>query len=196
VLLLAVDSARERRPPPAARAWTVGTAVTGLLLVSLSGGGGDGSPHGTAGILLALGSGAAYALSAEAAGPLSRQHDSLATTTVTMGVAAVVLVPIGTVPVILNGGTAWTWDGWSWLLLAHLGIVTMALAYGMLFAGLRTTASGTAVVATLVEPVTALALAAVVLGEGLRATGVLGSVLVVAAIGSLGRRPAAQPPPQ
>ena len=40
-------------------------------------------------------------------------------------------------------------------LLLTLGALTMALAYGLLYAGLRTTTGSAAVVATLVEPVTA-----------------------------------------
>ena len=45
--------------------------------------------------------------------------------------------------------------------------MTLAVAYGLLYAGLRTVEGSAAVVATLLEPVTAAVLAAVVLGERL-----------------------------
>ncbi len=195
VLLLAVASVRRRRLPSTGQAVPVVVAVAGLFLVGLAGTGGATSSYAGWGILAALGSGAAYALSAEAARPLSQGHDTLTLTTVTMTIAAVVLVPLGTIPVQVLGGRAVTSDAPSWLLIAYLGVVTMALAYAMLFAGLRTTPSGTAVVATLTEPVTAVLLAAAVLSERLTPAGVLGALLIVVAIGSLGRQPA-EPPPQ
>ena len=43
-----------------------------------------------------------------------------------------------------------------WSLIGYLGLVTMAVAYALLFTGLRSTPSGSAVVATLLEPVTAV----------------------------------------
>jgi DME family drug/metabolite transporter len=105
---------------------------------------------------------------------LTQQDDLLTLTTVTMGFAALVLIPAGTVPVVLADGVTWTGNARSWLLFAYLGAVTMALAYALLYAGLRTTSSRTAVVATLVEPVTALLLAALVLEEGLKLSGIVG----------------------
>ena len=166
VLLLVVTSTRQCRLPGAGHVVTVGAAVLGLVLVGLAGTGGGEASHAGLGVLAALGSGAAYAFSAEVAAPLSREHDTLTLTTVTMCVAAVVLVPMGTLPVRVAGGTTWTSDVPSWLLIAYLGVVTMALAYALLFAGLRTTPSGTAVVATLVEPVTAVLLAGVRAARG------------------------------
>jgi DME family drug/metabolite transporter len=64
----------------------------------------------------------------------------------------------------------------------------MAFAYVLLYAGLRSTPSGTAVVATLLEPVTAVLIAVLLLGESLSAAGWLGCLLILGAIGSLGRR--------
>ena len=76
----------------------------------------------------------------------------------------------------------------TWAGLVDLGSVTMALAYVLLFAGRRTTASGSVAVATLLEPVTAVVIAVLVLGETLTPAGMLGSLLILAAIGSLGLR--------
>ena len=58
----------------------------------------------------------------------------------------------------------------------------------------RTTPSGAAVVATLLEPVTAVLIAVLFLGERLTVAGVVGALLIGVAIGSLGRRE--RPAPQ
>src|SRR5690349_17437172 len=53
----------------------------------------------------------------------------------------------------------------------------MTVAYALLYTGLRTTSSGTAVVATLVEPVTAVLIAVLLLDEHLSAVGLVGALL-------------------
>ena len=188
VLLLVVASARAGRPPAPSESLTVGTAVLGLLLVSTTG---SGDAHATLsgwGLLAALGSGAAYALSAEVGGALTKAHDALAVTTCTTFVVAAVLVPGGLGIALLRGQSMTTTDAESWALVVYLGVVTMAFAYVLLYAGLRSTPSGTAVVATLLEPVTAVLIAVFFLGETLSVAGALGCLLILAAIGSLGRR--------
>lgn len=195
VLLLVLGSTRRRRLPSLAQSLTVSAAVGGLVLVTLAGSGGAHGPNAVLGIAAALGSGAAYALSADVAAPLSQRLDTLTVTTATMCVAAAVLVPSGLALALLREETLTTTLPGSWLLIAYLGVVTMAFAYALMFAGLRTTPSGTAVVATLLEPVTAVLLAALLLHERLTVTGVIGILLIVTAIGGLGRRDA-PPPPQ
>jgi DME family drug/metabolite transporter len=196
VLLLFVGSAQQRRLPSSARVLTVTMAVVGLLLVSLVGGGREHASNPTLGLLTALGSGAAYALSAEVAGPLSQRLDTLTITTATMSVAGAALVPGGLMLAYLRGEALTTADTSSWLLIVYLGVVTMAVAYALLFTGLRSTPSGAAVVATLLEPVTAVLIAVLFLGEQLTAAGVLGALLIVAAIGGLGRTEDKMQPPQ
>ena len=188
VLLLLLAVTRTRRPPSRAEALTVGTALVGLLLVSAGGGGDAHAPHPVWGVLAALGSGAAYALSAELGGSLTSEHDALTVTSCTTAVVAAVLVPGGLGLAALRGESLGTPDRQTWVLVAYLGVVTMAFAYVLLYAGLRSTPSGTAVVATLLEPVTAVLLAVLFLGETLSVAGVVGSLLILAAIGSLGRR--------
>lgn len=195
VLLLVVSSAQRRRLPSGGRTLTVLMAVVGLLLVSLVGGGSDHPANPVLGILAALGSGAAYALSADVAAPLSQRLDTLTVTTATMTVAGVVLVPSGLLTAYLRGRPLTTTDATTWLLVVYLGVVTMAVAYALLFTGLRTTPSGSAVVATLLEPVTAVVIAVAFLGEHLTVAGVVGSLLILAAIASLGGQ-AEEPPPQ
>lgn len=187
VLLLVLESVRHWRPPPASRLLTVAIAIVGLLLVSVVGGVGNQAPNPVLGVLAALASGAAYALSTEIAAPLSRRLDILTVTVATISVAGAVLVPGGLVSVHLRGETIMTTDVFSWLLIAYLGLVTMTVAYALLYTGLRTAPSGAAVIATLVEPVTAVLIAVLLLGEQLSAAGIVGAVLIVAAIAGLGR---------
>jgi DME family drug/metabolite transporter len=194
VFLQLVHAVRERRPPPPGEVLTVCAALAGLLLISVAGGGQTDAPHPVLGVVAVLAAGTAYAVSAELLGPL-KQHDPLGVATVTMSVAAVVLVVSGLAVTVTRSDPLSTGDGATWLLLGYLGVGTMALAYVLLFAGLRTTPSRTAVVATLLEPVTAVVIAVLLLGEHLTLAGAAGAVLILVAIGSLGlRRP--EPAPQ
>ena len=195
VLLLFVSGAQRRRLPSGGHSLTVLIAVVGLLLVSLVGGGSDHPASPVLGTLAALGSGAAYGLSAEVAAPLTRRLDTLTVTTATMSVAAVIVVPGGLVTAYLRGQPLTTADPATWLLVVYLGVVTMAIAYALLFTGLRTTPSGSAVVATLLEPVTAVLIAVAFLDEYLTVAGVVGSLLILTAIASLGRD-SEEPQPQ
>jgi drug/metabolite transporter, DME family len=196
VLLLVAGSVQQRRTPAPGELLTVATALVGLALVSLVGGAGDAPGNAGLGIVAALGSGTAYAVSTDAGAPLSRTHDALTVTTATMSVAAAVLVPGGLVAASARGEAMTTTHLGSWLLLVYLGVVTMAFAYVLLFAGLRSTTSGAAVVATLLEPVTAVLIAVALLGERLTAAGMAGAVLILAAIATSAHRSDEAPPPQ
>jgi DME family drug/metabolite transporter len=195
VLLLVIASLRERRLPRLSQTLTVGTALLGLVLVSSTGASGVGTTYPGWGLLAALCSGTAYALAAEAGGPLTRTFDALSVTTCTTLVLAVVLVVGGVGVTLLRGQPVLSTDPVSWLLMAYLGIVTLAFAYVLYYHGLGSTPSGTAVVATLAEPVTAVLIAALFLGETLSKAAVLGCLLILGAIGSLGGR-AERPPAQ
>lgn len=202
VLLLVVDAVRRRRAPAAGQVVTVGAALVGLVLVSVAGGSGSGADgggeasHALLGVLAALGSGTAYAVSTHVGAPLSREHDALAITTVTMIVAAGVLVPGGLLAAYVRGEPMATTDAGAWALLVYLGVVTMAFAYVLLYAGLRSTTSGSAVVATLLEPVTAVVIAVVLLRERPGAAVIIGTLLILAAIATLTRQVEPEPPPQ
>lgn len=194
VLLLVLGSVQRRRPPSAGEVFTVVVAVTGLLLVSLAGDAHSEAPHPVLGLLAALGSGTCYALSTETSAPLSRQLDTMALTTTATFVVGAALIPSGLVVAWLRGDRLLTGDAGSWLLIGYLGAVTLALGYALLYSGLRTTSSGAVVVATLLEPVTAVLIAVVFLGERLTIAGIAGALLIGVAIGSLGRRE--RPAPQ
>ncbi|WP_353616687.1 DMT family transporter [Arthrobacter sp. AQ5-05] len=189
VLLLVVKGIRTRSLPPAANLITVVVAVVGLCLVGLSGSEVSAAPHPVAGLLAALVSGAAFALSTDFAVPLARTLDSFPLTVITMGAAAACLIPAGLVLAWVNHEPLGTTHTGTWMLVIYLGVITMALAYGLLYAGLRTTSSGTAVVATLLEPVTAVLIAVLFLGDRPTPASAVGFFLIVAAIATLGRAP-------
>lgn len=187
VLLLVLTSLQRRQRPAAREVLTVGAAVAGLALVGLAKTGGGQGPLWL-GLVTAIGSGCAYALSAEVSADLTRRFDALAITTTTMSVAAAVLVPGGLLLAWRRGEALVTGDAATWALLGYLGVVTMALAYVLLFAGLRSTPSGAAVVVTLLEPVTAVLIAVTWLGERLTLPAAAGSLLILVAIGTIGLR--------
>jgi drug/metabolite transporter, DME family len=196
VLLTVVESIRRRRRPTTTRLLVLLAALGGLLLVSLTAGTGDTGPHPALGVLLAIGSGTAYAVATELGRPLAQLAGPLALTTTTTTVGAVVLLPFGLVASAGDGRLASS-DPVVVAILVYLGVLTMALAYGLLYAGLRTTTGSAAVIATLLEPVTAAVVAAAVLDERLGALGVVGTLLILAAVAGLGgeEEPVAVPPP-
>ncbi|MFL4475946.1 DMT family transporter [Paeniglutamicibacter sp. MACA_103] len=189
VLLLVLKAFRSRALPRAGALATVAVALAGLVLVSLSGTEVSAAPHPVPGVIAALFSGTAFALATDSAVPLARVLDPFALTVITMIVAAACLVPAGLVLAAVNAEPLGTTDAGSWLLVVYLGVVTMALAYGLLYAGLRTTSSANAVVATLLEPATAVLLAVSFLGDQPTVASTLGFFLIIAAIATLGRRP-------
>ena len=67
-------------------------------------------------------------------------------------------------------------------LLVALGTGPTAVAYTLFFRGLRSAAASTAALLTLLEPLTATVLAAVLLGERLSVTGIAGAVVIATAV--------------
>jgi DME family drug/metabolite transporter len=187
VLLAVVDLLRARRRTvtrgTVRLTLVVGAALSGLVLVSAASGANAVGPRPVLGLLLAIASGSVYAGTTALGSTVlaSDGVDPLALTTVATTAGAAGLVPVA----LLGGGPFLASDPTTLGTLAYLGIFTMALAYGLFYAGLRTTRSGAAVVATLLEPVTAAVAAAVVLGERLGPTGIVGSVLILAAVAGL-----------
>jgi drug/metabolite transporter, DME family len=67
-------------------------------------------------------------------------------------------------------------------LLTALGTGPTAVAYTLYFRGLRSTAAGTAALLALLEPLTGVVLAALILGDRLGPTGIAGAVILAAAV--------------
>jgi DME family drug/metabolite transporter len=196
VLLTVLDVVRRGRRPSGTRLLVLAAALGGLLLVSVTSGSGETGPRPLLGVLLALGSGTAYAAATELGRPLAQVAGPLALTTTTTTIGTLFLAPFGLVAA-LGPDRLVTTDPAAATGLLYLGVVTMALAYGLLYAGLRTTTGSSAVIATLLEPVTAAVAAALVLDERLGALGVAGTLLILAAVAGLGSEedPVSVPPP-
>ena len=194
VLVTAVECLRDRRLPGRGSVGVLVLAVTGLVLVSSTAGLGETGPRPVLGVVLAVLSGTTYALTTMVAESIAGTTTPLALTSVATAAGACALVPLGLwgargdAPLV-------TTDPVVLVTLAYLGVFTMALAYLLLYAGLRTTTGSAAVVASLLEPVTAAVVAALVLDERLGAAGIVGTLLILAAVAGLGRREAPPVPP-
>ena len=178
VLLTTWEHARRRTVPTPVEAAILIAAIGGLLLVS--GGGTDGD-RPTLGIVLALASGTTYALTTVVGERLAATESALSVTACTTVFGTLFLVPFA----VLAGGPAFAGGVRVGLLLGYLGVMTLALAYALLYAGLRTTKASTATIASLLEPVTAAVAAAVLLDERIGPLGVAGTALILAAVAGL-----------
>jgi DME family drug/metabolite transporter len=181
VLLTVAESVTARRLPNRKRVLVLMAALGGLALVSTAAGLSVTGPQPILGVLLAAASGSAYALATSLGRPLTKVTSPLALTTVTSSVGAIALLPLG----LLATGPHTSSDPEVIGLLVYLGVMTLAVAYGLLYAGLRTVLGSAAVVATLLEPVTAAVLAAVVLDERLGVLGIVGAALILVAVAGL-----------
>jgi DME family drug/metabolite transporter len=190
VLLTVAEAVRHRRAPARGRLGVLGAALTGLVLVSVAGHESVTGPAPVAGVLLAVASGTTYAVTTAAGGSVSRGSSPVVLTSGMTLVGAGVLLPC----LALVDGPRVTTDPVALAWLAYLGALTMALAYVLLYSGLRVVAPSTAVTASLVEPVTAAVAAAVVLEEPLGPVAAVGILLVLGAVAGLGRPAAAAGP--
>lgn len=194
VLVTAAECVRDRRLPSGRAVGVLVLALTGLVLVSSTAGLGETGPHPVLGVLLAAASGATYAVTTMLAERIAATTTPLALTTVATGAGALALMPLGIwgargeAPLVTTDTTAVA-------TLIYLGLFTMALAYLLLYAGLRTTTGSAAVVASLLEPVTAAVVAAVLLDERLGVLGIVGTVLILGAVAGLDRRETPVTPP-
>lgn len=188
VLVTLVAVARGRERIDAALAATLLAALAGTALVVLrEGGPATGVPAGTvwAGVLFSVASAVLYAGFTLVSGRLSL---ALGAGPATMGLTLVAAVVMG-----LSGFVqplAWPGDvpPEAWLL--YLGLVTAALALLAFSWGAARLSPTALTVATLVEPLTAVLLAALLLGQSLSAAQWLGAGLMIASIAALGRRDA------
>lgn len=173
VLAAVVLGARPR--PVALVCVAVATAGTVLTIGPVEGG-------QTTGVLLGLGSAAAYALYIVLSSSAAQGVGPFATAAVVMGSCAVVydVAAISTGAVLPSRAAAW-------LALVAVALVSTVVAVSAFFAALeRLGPSDTAVVST-VEPVVSVGVAALVLGERLGPVQVAGGVLVLLAVLALAR---------
>jgi drug/metabolite transporter, DME family len=165
------------------RRWLAATAVTiaggGLLVFSGAGAGGSVSVVGVAASLTAGASYAVYAIASKLM--ILRGVHSTVSLAWPFTLGALVLLPF-----VAGEPLEWVVSGRGVLMLAHLGVLTVGLAYYLYGWGLRTLDTSTAVTLTLAEPVTAALLAVMVLDERLRPTGWVGAALVMVGLAMVG----------
>jgi DME family drug/metabolite transporter len=134
------------------------------------------------GVALALLAGTLYAtntLVGRTLGRAGRVHP-LQTATLGFAFGALVLLVLA-----LASGLVLTYPLAGWLRLAYLGLFPTAVGYGIFFMGMRTTSASAASIATLVEPLTATLIAVTLLHEPLSPQALLGSGLLLGAMGLL-----------
>lgn len=171
----------ERSKPSGAWAIATTLAAVGVALMALSGSAGTVSVPG---VLLALGAGASYAVYTLAS---KRLLDAGASAERVMA-GVFTLGALLLVPVLIVGNLEWLTTPEGLTMAVWLGAVPTALAYILFAHGLRLLPANEVATLTLVEPVTAAALGAMVLGERPSTQAVLGIALVIAGLAVLAVR--------
>lgn len=175
VCVAAFDWLTTRRMPARRTLVALGLALAGLTL--LMGGSLDIGPSGTLGVVLALGAGAAFAgitvVNREAVPGLG----PVELTAWAFAVGGVILVPAAFIPGL--GAPA---DAHGWVLALAMGVLVTALSYVLFLIGLRTVPPFVATVVTLLEPLVATVVAAIVLAERLGPWGIAGGAVLGAAV--------------
>jgi DME family drug/metabolite transporter len=152
-------------------------ALVGLvLLVGISAGADTGTTV-VVGALLAVGSALGYAVVTLAGAGVPA---GIPVTLAGFAGGALLLTPLA-----LATGLRFTTDPVALAVLIYLGVVPSALAYALFFRGLQTVPGAVASIVTLLEPLTATALATAFLGERLSLGALAGGLLVLAAVAGL-----------
>lgn len=152
-------------------------ALVGLVLLVGVSAGADTGTTVVLGALLAVGSALGYAVVTLAGAGVPA---GIPVTLVGFAGGALLLTPVA-----LAVGLRLTTDPVALGVLLYLGAVPSALAYGLFFTGIRSVPGAVASIVTLLEPLTATALATAFLGERLSPGALAGGVLVLAAVAGL-----------
>ncbi|MGG2464919.1 DMT family transporter [Streptomyces sp. RGM 3693] len=159
----------------------VGGALSGLLVLVLGDGAATVRP---AGVGYALLSAAACAVMTLATRRFGRggSSDPYASTVSAFAVGTLCLLPLAAA----EGLWPHLHDlGRSLVLLAYIAAIPTALAYGLYFAGLAAVRAATASVISLIEPVSAAAIAVLFLGEHLTTSTAAGTAVLLTAVAAL-----------
>jgi drug/metabolite transporter, DME family len=160
-----------------------GLACAGVCLLTL--GGGSGGEVSAPGIALALAAGAGYAGYAVIGKHLlDRGGTPEGVMAAVFGTGALLLLPT-----LAVAPTGELFSAQGLTLAVYLGAVTTALAYVLFAKGLQQIGASETATLTLAEPVTAMALGIVVLGERPTAAGAAGAALVLGGLALLALRP-------
>ncbi len=152
-------------------------ALVGLVLLVGVSAGADSGTTVVLGALIAVGSALGYAVVTLAGAGVP---EGIPVTLVGVAGGALLLTPVA-----LAAGMQFTGDPVALGVLLYLGAVPTALAYGLFFTGIRSVPGAVASIVTLLEPLTATALATAFLGERLSPGALAGGALVLAAVAGL-----------
>ena len=178
VMVMAVERATGRRRFDRRAVITIVLALTGLgLLVGLPPAGLS-LPAVLAGAGLALVSATAFSVITLLGARRVPDLDDVTMTGLAFAVGGVALVALAAPTVGLGFRPAPD----TLLLLIALGVVPTALGYLLYFRGLRTASASTASVLALLEPLTGMVLAALLLGQHVNAAGIVGAVLLAGGV--------------
>ena len=177
VIAAVIDSLLGRRPPGRVLI-ALAAALVGLAMLVLGSPPEGDSSFSVAGVFFALGAGASYAVYTLLC---KRLLDDGWSGTWTMAWSFVVAAVLGAAFVVPSS-LDWLGTPSGPVTVAYLGLATISVAY-LLYARSLSRLTGSMVVTlTLVEPVTATVLGALVLGEDIRPVSWLGAAVVVAAL--------------
>lgn len=170
-----IESVRRRCLPTLP--WLAGMAVSvaGVALLGISG---RATEVDLAGIALGVLAGLGWAtFSASGKHLIDSGHDSTYTMAVFFSGGAVLMAPW-----LATHSPAWAWSPNGALVAGLLGVATVGVAYTSYGWALRHLPAPTVITLTLLEPITATTLAAVVVHEGIRPAGWGGIALVLAGL--------------
>lgn len=188
-LMIAAGSAlflRERLSRVVVVALVIGVGGTALLV---GGAHPAATPDFATGAVLALGAGASYAAYVVITKAALASADPTWLAAVTFTVAAVLLLPV----LVAQRPSGATLAAGAPLFL-YLGAVPTAFAYFIYTSGLHRTTATAAGLAALLEPLTATTLGVLLFGERVATTGLIGAVLLLAALALLTTRAGATVP--
>ena len=149
------------------------------LLVGFAPGASSSQADAPSGVLLALGSAAAYAVLTLCSRHLAGRYHPLQPIAIGFTLGALALAAFA---IASPGGLVVSYPAVGWLHLLYLGLVPTAFGYFVFLAGMRTTPATVATLITLVEPLTSTFLAWLIFDERLGPTGALGALLLLAAM--------------
>jgi len=179
VIVTVVEQARGGRALGRAGVITMAMALGGLGLLTGLPGGGFSETAVLASTGMALLSAAGFAAVTLIGTSPVTSLDELTLNGFGFSLGGMALLPLAAV---LGGGLGFRPSLASAGLLAALGIGPTAVAYTLYFRGLRKASASTAALLSLIEPLAAAVLAALVLGDRLSTTGIAGAVMLLAAV--------------
>ena len=179
VIVTVVEQARGCRALGRAGVITMALALGGLGLLTGLPGGGFSETAVLASTGMALLSAAGFAVVTLIGTSPVTGLDELTLNGFGFSLGGMALLPLAAV---VGGGLGFRPSLASAGLLAALGIGPTAVAYTLYFRGLRKASASTAALLSLIEPLAAAVLAALVLGDRLSTTGIAGAVMLLAAV--------------